>query len=421
MRTMQLCPSCQAQNEPTAHFCASCGASLRDNASGPTVPSQSAKRKVLKVPTMLSLAVVLLGIVGIFVWRLSSSPVALNPRLQMPTNDVWAAGFATNSQGAISESYLLRSSDGGTKWTPVIPASPVGLVDVGFATPTKGYAWGTSDVGATLNKGGLWETSDGGRTWSVWPVTVTSGSQPTDISDVEFATSSNGWMGAEVGTGTAAVYTTQDGGLTWSEVRQLPKQTAPYLDAVNASTAWMATSPSSQSSSGLLMETTNSGRTWRTALSRPGTIFNWVRFATPQNGWATSASWSGNSGAIWTTDDGGKSWQAHPLSSAVWNVDPLASNAVWAVSGRVAYNSRSSRVTGSDGAVLFSNNGGHSWRKLWRNSNMALWSVSFATPSVGWVAGIDRQGDGVILATTDGGATWKVKMRNPNYRISFVY
>jgi photosystem II stability/assembly factor-like uncharacterized protein len=103
----------------------------------------------------------------------------------------------------------------------------------------------------------------------------------------------------------------------------------------------------------------------------------------------------GNSGTIFATDDGGKTWvlrqndkKQNFTTEHLVDVQMIG-NQAWA--------------TGFDGVILHSIDGGVTWEKQTSGTSMDLQSVDFLNPDLGWAVGWS----GTILRTTDGGKNWK--------------
>ena len=103
----------------------------------------------------------------------------------------------------------------------------------------------------------------------------------------------------------------------------------------------------------------------------------------------------GNSGTIYATDDGGKTWllrqdEKKKNFTTEHLVDvTLVGNLAWA--------------TGFDGVILHSIDGGATWEKQTSGTTMDLQGVYFQNANLGWAVGWS----GTILRTTDGGKNWK--------------
>jgi photosystem II stability/assembly factor-like uncharacterized protein len=109
-------------------------------------------------------------------------------------------------------SVVVRTDDGGQHWRQLLPAAaPAGPLDV-LSASTAVAAQDASDAGAILR------SADGGRTWS--PVA----DLPGVVSQLDFATSRDG-VAATYQAGTSApwqLWQTLDGGLTWAATGPLP-------------------------------------------------------------------------------------------------------------------------------------------------------------------------------------------------------
>ena len=103
----------------------------------------------------------------------------------------------------------------------------------------------------------------------------------------------------------------------------------------------------------------------------------------------------GNSGTIYATDDGGKTWKLRQDEkkknfTTEHLVDvTLIGNLGWA--------------SGFDGVILHTIDGGVTWAKQTSGTTMDLQSIDFLNADLGWAVGWS----GTILRTTDGGKNWK--------------
>ncbi len=64
-------------------------------------------------------------------------------------------------------------------------------------------------------------------------------------------------------------------------------------------------------------------------------------------------------------------------------------------------------VTGNNGTILKTTNGGRSWERLTGTSDTTYSSVFFTDTRNGFLTGYPRNGYGVVKRTSDGGATWR--------------
>ncbi len=123
-----------------------------------------------------------------------------------------------------------------------------------------------------------------------------------------------------------------------------------------------------------------------------------VCFVDPSEGWAV-----GEEGTILHTMDGGKNWEKQPtatratLESVVFT-SPLEG---WAVGHE------DEMPEDASGVVLFTKDGGISWKRILAGEVPALYSAQFAGEK-GWFIGkANHRFPGGVLETTDGGLTWK--------------
>ncbi|HBE17760.1 MAG TPA: photosystem II assembly protein [Cyanobacteria bacterium UBA11149] len=276
--------------------------------------------------------------------------------------------------------------------------------------------------------------------WKVVPL-------PTEatLQDIAFTGDSNhGWM---VGSNLTLLETT-DGGETWQE-RGIELDGLNYrFTSVSFSgdEGWIVGAPA------ILLHTNDGGTSWsRIQLSSrlPGDP-NRILALGPQ-----SAEISTTVGAIYQTNDGGKTWKAlvQEAVGVVRNISRSLSGEYVAVSSNgsfystwepgqtawVQHNRTSSKRLQSMG---FTQNGGlwllgrggviqftdgedlESWQDpLYpdRRTNLGLLDLAYRTPEEVWIAG----GSGSLLCSLDGGNTWQKDMEAENipanlYKIVFL-
>lgn len=91
---------------------------------------------------------------------------------------------------------------------------------------------------------------------------------------------------------------------------------------------------------------------------------------------------------------------AVPAAFAAWTIQPSGTTEdlrrVRFTNGKIGW------VTGENGTVLQTANGGRSWLQRNLGVTEGLWGLDFVGRSHGWIGGAN----GLLLRTTDGGATW---------------
>ena len=144
-----------------------------------------------------------------------SPPAIAAPKIESPAfldiqffNELDGWGF--------TETYIVRTNDGGITWFNVTPPDldEVGSTGEIFILDND-QAWVQKpDFNNFPNNGLLYRTVDGGLTWSI-------SSTPFSGGDLSFIDSVNGWMLADLGVGAGsnavAVFQTTDAGATWTQ------------------------------------------------------------------------------------------------------------------------------------------------------------------------------------------------------------
>ncbi|QZZ21244.1 photosynthesis system II assembly factor Ycf48 [Leptothermofonsia sichuanensis E412] len=257
--------------------------------------------------------------------------------------------------------------------------------------------------------------------WQV--ITLPTDANPLDIGFT--ADPQHGWL---VGTN-STLMETMDGGSTW-EPRSLDLEQTYRLSSISFSgdEGWVAGQPS------ILLHTTDGGKSWsRVPLSEklPGAP-NTVVALGPE-----SAEMTTSVGAIYRTDDGGRSWKAmvEEAVGVVRNISRSADGKYVAVSSRgnfystwepgqsawQPHNRNSSRRVQNmgytaDGQLWMLARGGQiqftdpDEPDTWKDpispefaTSWGLLDLAYRTPDEVWVSG----GSGNLLRSLDGGVTWE--------------
>ncbi|MGC8712969.1 MAG: photosynthesis system II assembly factor Ycf48 [Leptodesmis sp.] len=250
---------------------------------------------------------------------------------------------------------------------------------------------------------------------------------PTDANllDISFANQNHGWL---VGANATLVETT-DGGNTW-ETRSLDLDQPYRFTSVSFSgdEGWIVGQPS------ILLHTEDQGKSWsRIPLSEklPGSP-NTVLALGPK-----AAEMTTDVGAIYRTEDGGRTWKAmvEEAVGVVRNISRSADGKYVAVSARgnfystwepgqsawEPHNRNSSRrvqnmgftndgrlwMLARGGQIQFSNEpNGEEWQEPISpefSTSWGLLDLAYRTPDEIWVSG----GSGNLLHSSDGGKTWE--------------
>lgn len=222
-------------------------------------------------------------------------------------NNVWVAandGTAANSQ-VVKE--ISKTTDGGNTWTPITPslglsASGLGITSISAVSATT--AWITLNVG-TSGIGGVWKTTNSGTSFS--QQTTAAYSSSSFVNFVHFFDANNGVTQGDPVGGYFEIYTTSNGGTTWTRVPSVnipvPLANDEYGYTDNfftfGSTIWFGTS------SGRLYKSSDFGLTW-TVSQTPLTDFGStassgsVAFSSATNGLLVTSA-----GTLYSTSNGG--------------------------------------------------------------------------------------------------------------------
>lgn len=311
---------------------------------------------------------------------------------------------------AISDTNVLRTSDGGTTWYNM---TPPGLGNLGLSAASfyldASTAW-LALSGADPTSGTLYRTTDGGETWT--SVTV-----PFGGGWIKFLDKSNGWdlvgLSAGMSHQAVAVFTTGDGGNTWSRVFindptvDGSSDTLPLvgdkngITALDARHAWV-TGAQPSSDFVYIYTSQDGGHTWMhqdvaipiayaggmTSASLP-TFFGSADGVLPVVLIANS-----NGVVFYNSHDAGLTWTAsQPVAQGGFiSVAFMADYFVW------------------DGGTMLnvSHDSGASWSVVTPNLNVQnqLASFQFVNASTGWALTEDASSHHSFYRTTDGGATW---------------
>jgi photosystem II stability/assembly factor-like uncharacterized protein len=276
------------------------------------------------------------------------------------------AGWALRLSVVDRLQAVVRTADGGRRWTPVTPAEIVGAPSVSLT--------GTGPLAAALvvrrPKDGVtvWRTGDGGRTWKHGaPLPSRFGG------GVQFLGEAYGWLtlggGVAGGSSGLSIFATDDGGMQW--------------DAI------MVTSGATgESTPGALPLSCDKGGT---------------SFATPLRGFAGGLC-SGGSPFLYGSVDGGRTWHRQTLPGMTHGCECLVDTPIFfSASGGVLTAGAASQGQ----RVYLTTDAGRTWHTL-RVRAMGPGEQSFVDARHGWVTTAPR----AISRTSDGGVRWRA-MRTP--------
>lgn len=357
---------------------------------------------------------------------------ALGPLQQIQMADA-AHGWAIGTAATGTPAPVLWTEDGGQTWqarTP--PQAAAGGVPgntgpaARFTSATSG--WVSYGGGAPVTSNDtfvVWRTTDAGQQWTA--------SQPLPVvnmtmeffapSDLMVTADGFGWMLAHLGVGMShdyvAVYTTADGGASWQRVSD--PDSAPDIQACPKSAlrftsptdAWLAANCPGLMPPLPFYHSADGGATWQ-QVTLPAPDAQAMSSAslgdqcgiTQMETLATDTLiltlrcvdfQQNNSAQAWlyTTGDGGQSWQTAALPVPSLTFDFIDAGEGWLLGG-------ADDRPGTSQHVDHTGNGGQSWQPL--ATVAAPGTPEFVDATHGWIVTTD----GALLRSSDGGASWEM-------------
>src|SRR5215510_8124802 len=219
------------------------------------------------------------------------------------------------------------------------------------------------------------------------PFKINSGA--SDLNTVYFLDSKRGWVGGDGG----FLSHTEDGGNTW--VRQSVGTTAGINDIYfrDKEAGFLLAGNS-------IFVTRDEGTRWTQARVFLPEEFDGadvelysVRFSSKKKGWVVGSVSKRDrviDSILVYTDDGGKTWrrQRAPSRLELIHIDFVSDKRGW--------------IVGAGGTILFTRDEGQSWTKQNSGTNLTIYHIDFRNDKDGWAVGEK----GTVLRTTDGGETW---------------
>lgn len=313
----------------------------------------------------------------------SVKDTALNFNLDLNKIDVLDSN---NVFIAADDGCVMYTANGGATWDTTYVGTGDDLNGgVAFSTTLNGIAFsnGTGDA--------IYTTHDGGATW-----TATAGSWPVGLSTRHYdavALEPNVFM---VGCYNNVIWKSVDGGDTWTLVSEYTYvvERITYVKALDANTVVAMNSNSD------IFTTTDAGATWDTlnvGSSQSGAA---LAFSSATRGWV----WTSNNQVYKTVD--GETFE--PVNT--WPAVPFYAIG-FAGEGELF------ATANYGGEITMSTDGGETWTyptNAATGAKSSLYDIKFIDDDMGLAAG----SDGTMLKTVDGGVTW-TKIENPMSAIAY--
>jgi photosystem II stability/assembly factor-like uncharacterized protein len=217
-----------------------------------------------------------------------------------------------------------------------------------------------------------------------------------DLNTVYFLDSKRGWVGGDGG----YLSYTEDGGQTWRPQKVGTKSAINDIYFRDKEAGFLL--------AGNSIFVTHDGTNWsQNRIFLPEEFegadveLYSVRFSSKKKGWVVGSISKRErvvDSILVYTDDGGDSWrrQRAPSRLELIHIDFVSDKRGW--------------IVGEGGTILFTRDGGASWTKQNVKTTRTLYHVDFRDDKNGWTVG-ER---GTLMRTTDGGETWTEIPTNVN-------
>lgn len=312
----------------------------------------------------------------------SATSVGVRNISVVDANTAWISTY-DGSGGTANKRDFSRTIDGGVTWTPGVVPAPVSNNWSMISAVDAQNAW-AAFYNANGGGGGIWHTADGGATWAQQGVGVIFTSTATSFPNVVHFWNAN--EGMVMGDPTAAnafeIYTTTDGGTTWTAATA-PAALANEFGIVDhasffGNSAWFTTD------AGRVFHSTDKGLTWSVSTTgmNVGDQFD-ICFYSEANGIIRFYDASGSNVLFQTTNDSGATWVTAFANGDFFGAD------VKYVPGTAARLVSTGSLAGFVGSS-YSNDGGLNWTTIETNDQRTalgivdsntMWAGGFSSTS----------------------------------------
>ena len=278
-----------------------------------------------------------------------------------------------------------KSSYGQPEYLGKEPLHTFTLYDIDFTDAKNG--WIVGDLGVILHTSsggkGKWKHQRGGPRFH--------NSADAVLLGIDFVSKQLGWVVGENGT----ILHTRNGGVTW-ESQSSPSHLLVGVCATSSKEGYVV------GDRGAILRTEDGGFVWDAQDSRTTECFGATHFVSPQVGWAVAEA-----GVVLHTANGGSVWhrQTSATQQDLLSLFFIDEENGWCV--------------GSGGEIIHTSNGGKTWNRQKSGTNWNLFDVHFTSKQRGWAVGMN----GTMLSTVDGGTNWRlasISGRHPSFFLDAV-
>jgi PKD repeat protein len=302
---------------------------------------------------------------------------------------VWATAY-DGSGGAAPCQEITITTNGGDLWTPRTIPGVAALDIANIVAVDADKAWVSMyPPGATTTGQGIYKTTDGGLTWAR-QATATFSNGASFVNVVYFWDSNLGYCMGDPINGDFEIYTTDDGGTTWTIVPggNIPNPVSGEFGVVGyyasiGDTTWFGTNK------GRIYKSIDNGHNW-TVSAISGWSAKYVQpfFRSGSVGIGGDRSQSSTGGMVKTTD-GGTTWAPIVTTGQVFTNDMSyipGTPSTWITTGA---------ATGMTG-VTYSFNDAVTWNDMSATIGTQFLGTDWVNDSTGWAGGFNAD------ATTGG-------------------
>ena len=331
-----------------------------------------------------------------------------------------------------------ETTDGGKSWLKLgqVNTSDTMISYFHFINRTDGWMVTDNGVAAHESIYHLFQTTDGGKTWHMIAKTnnqnpFASGSIPGYGEAVfSFEADGTGWMtGQGFLSGKGFLMRSSDGGKSWTTIR-VPVPSADVSTLVttskpiysNGMTAIVVQYQGQNRNTTVILRINGQGQVVSTSSPLITNTPVMTNFASPLDGWATTAPWQPNHPQLYRTTNGGQTWEAMPVNDQMLMTNPR----MHFITPTVGFAFAANQDTGSP-VIWRTRDGGQTWQRLMmkiyatggpaspnQNSSppppqFTPGSIDFVSGSVGYLIGNYGNGqteEGRVYKTTDAGKHW---------------
>ncbi len=334
--------------------------------------------------------------------QVSTTTYALNSVCFIDQNTGWAAG---------ANGTILHTENGGISWSTQNSGTSLEIFDIKFINSSVGYAVGGDGYLTEL----ILKTTDGGSSW----ISLTSGTEGV-LYSADFVDENTGWaVGLD-----RKIINTIDGGITWSLQNFGKRSQAPAKMTIvdgqgglrsvhfkDANHGWAV--GGSNEYYRTIYTTTDGGVTWTNKYFGNEEFDLFSISVTP-----SGKSWAvGGGGSIFYSENG-NDWVQQFSGTSSYNADDIYKlQFVNSITGYAA-GFRNDWVVGS-GLILKTTNGGNTWLTVYLDyeSGDPYRAMFFTDQNNGWASNYSEY----VRHTTDGGNSWVTQSLGTGFSVNSLY